>query len=589
MKDEIANIAKLGERRSKTIRAHLRLNHGEDQGFEMPSAQQIQNELRANDDYKLDWDGDIKTLKDVIRKKGWDQDGSFLVVREKPFLVLRMTKFMQMLLMRYGHKSMVFLDSTHGICKYKECSLFYLGVKTNEGYKIVAMFMTNRETQETVVEALQLIKEQNPDFKPEVAMVDYCGAEISSFLDTWPAERAVGDQPRYRGIEVWICQTHRERAWMRNLVKRFGRTEDYDTALRMLREIASAQEIDQADAAWLKLKQHELWSRKMTKMKKGKMTPITNLQQWIDNKWGDILIRKMWQVCYRKRLRIIPCHTTNGSESFNSVTKNVTDLNGHDKIYQVCQKLFEIQLPDEEKKYWRAQKSAGSLDMGHRPDEKEYLINVPNRFYRDCKRISKFNNAHERQYGATEVKKMARSSYHVCSGIAENAPHLVEVHLPRCDCYTFWKRRYLCPHLVKLLDREVVKWEELPATYRDHPYFNLNEDNAEPSEDPCIYESNSVTARPATPVDEDDDMLEEDEFNPLDLDINEEQESSDDDIDEYYEIKGREKLESSVALLNSYFYHPSMFSVDNEEAREKLNKMIEDAAEFARNIVGARL
>ena len=38
----------------------------------------------------------------------------------------------------------------------------------------------------------------------------------------------------------------------------------------------------------------------------------------------------------------------------------------------------------------------------------------------------------------------------------------------------FRKRRYLCPHLVKLLDEGLVKWEELPQRYREHPYFNLD-------------------------------------------------------------------------------------------------------------------
>ena len=36
------------------------------------------------------------------------------------------------------------------------------------------------------------------------------------------------------------------------------------------------------------------------------------------------------------------------------------------------------------------------------------------------------------------------------------------------------KRRYLCPHVVKLLDDGLVKWEELPQRYREHPYFNLD-------------------------------------------------------------------------------------------------------------------
>ena len=52
------------------------------------------------------------------------------------------------------------------------------------------MFLTNNEVQATVVKALQIVRDSNPTFKPTVAMVDYCGAEISAFRLTWPAEKA---------------------------------------------------------------------------------------------------------------------------------------------------------------------------------------------------------------------------------------------------------------------------------------------------------------------------------------------------------------------------------------------------------------
>ena len=52
------------------------------------------------------------------------------------------------------------------------------------------MFITNNELQATVADALQVLRANNPTFKPRVAMVDYCGAEISAFQMTWPAEKA---------------------------------------------------------------------------------------------------------------------------------------------------------------------------------------------------------------------------------------------------------------------------------------------------------------------------------------------------------------------------------------------------------------
>lgn len=47
---------------------------------------------------------------------------------------------MKMLLMKYGHGSMVFMDATHKFTKYKEASLFYIAVKTNEGFKVSTIY-----------------------------------------------------------------------------------------------------------------------------------------------------------------------------------------------------------------------------------------------------------------------------------------------------------------------------------------------------------------------------------------------------------------------------------------------------------------
>ena len=80
------------------------------------------------------------------------------------------------LLKKYG-KEMVFLDVTYKTTRYL-LPLFFLVVKTNVDYQIVATFMTESETLEAITEALGIIKSWNEDLQPLYCMTDYCTAEI---------------------------------------------------------------------------------------------------------------------------------------------------------------------------------------------------------------------------------------------------------------------------------------------------------------------------------------------------------------------------------------------------------------------------
>ena len=63
------------------------------------------------------------------------------------------------LLKKYGNE-MVFLDATYKTTRYL-LPLFYLVVKTNVDYQIVATFVTESETLEAITEALGIIKSWN--------------------------------------------------------------------------------------------------------------------------------------------------------------------------------------------------------------------------------------------------------------------------------------------------------------------------------------------------------------------------------------------------------------------------------------------
>ena len=93
-------------------------------------------------------------------------------------LFVYQTHWQQHLLARYGNE-LVFLDATYRTSKYA-LPLFFLVVKTNVDYQIVATFVCESECTETIEEALSILKEWNPNFSPTLFMTDYSNEEIAA-------------------------------------------------------------------------------------------------------------------------------------------------------------------------------------------------------------------------------------------------------------------------------------------------------------------------------------------------------------------------------------------------------------------------
>ena len=90
------------------------------------------------------------------------------------------------LLLRYG-QDMCFLDATYKTCKYA-LPLFFVCVKTNVGYQVVATFVTQNEQQVDIEEALHIIEQWNPNWKPSFCMTDKRHAEINAIESTFKGE-----------------------------------------------------------------------------------------------------------------------------------------------------------------------------------------------------------------------------------------------------------------------------------------------------------------------------------------------------------------------------------------------------------------
>ena len=94
------------------------------------------------------------------------------------------------------------IEATYKTTKY-DLALFFICVKTNVGYSVVAEFVVQSETAESISEALAKLKLWNPNWCPPYFMSDYSEAELVALEEVFPA------------TTVYLCDFHREQAWDR--------------------------------------------------------------------------------------------------------------------------------------------------------------------------------------------------------------------------------------------------------------------------------------------------------------------------------------------------------------------------------------
>ena len=104
--------------------------------------------------------------------------------QKERLLFIHQAEWQSRLILRYG-QDLAFLDATYKTTKYS-LPLFFVAVKTNVDYIIVAALVVQDETTESISEALSVLKEWNPDWQPKNFMTDLCEEEINSLESVFP-------------------------------------------------------------------------------------------------------------------------------------------------------------------------------------------------------------------------------------------------------------------------------------------------------------------------------------------------------------------------------------------------------------------
>ena len=121
--------------------------------------------------------------------------------KQQSLLWVHQEPWQQQLMLKYGN-IISLMDATYKTTRY-DLPLFFISVRTNTGYCIVAEFIVQSESAESIKEAIAVLKEWNPEWCPNYFMTDFSEAEIQALESSFPSST------------IYLCDFHREQAWER--------------------------------------------------------------------------------------------------------------------------------------------------------------------------------------------------------------------------------------------------------------------------------------------------------------------------------------------------------------------------------------
>ena len=101
----------------------------------------------------------------------------------------------------------------------------------------------------SIIEAMSILKEENPTWKPKHFMIDFCEQEINAIKTVFPQ------------TFVFLCDFHQEQAWELWVNKSFNGVNQAETddILKQLLEVANAESVEAFDKAVEALQDRKFW------------------------------------------------------------------------------------------------------------------------------------------------------------------------------------------------------------------------------------------------------------------------------------------------------------------------------------------
>ena len=146
---------------------------------------------------------------------------------------------------------LVLMDATYKTCKLA-LPLFFLVVKTNVGYSVIAKFVIQHEGMKSIAEALGILKER----------WDREGVWVANFMINCQQSEENAMWGVLPETGVYLCGFHRLQAWLRWLVNtKNGVSGHKDQVLGLLWNIVKATTKDKYMTDLLRLQKLHIWSK----------------------------------------------------------------------------------------------------------------------------------------------------------------------------------------------------------------------------------------------------------------------------------------------------------------------------------------
>jgi MULE transposase domain/SWIM zinc finger len=358
-------------------------------------------------------------------------------------LFIFQSKWQQDLMKRYGN-NISLLDATYKTTKYS-LPLFFVAVKTNAAYCVVATFIVQSEAASKIREALSIISSWNKDWKPQYFMTDYSEAEINAIAEVFP------------DAAVHLCSFHREQAWTRWLKKGGNIRADDETDIKKLwRDIAKSRTVQDYEACLDVWKKSEVCRENPKAQQYFAREWIPQVHRWVPALQSDDFL---WKV-----------ETNNGLENQNRVIKRKFLQHCADKTLSGMVRVVHDQfLPDSITKYITANAKMNPKYKSFSSSVPTFLHDRPTNFIKHV--WSRYKSA-QTEFTKDHIAVLGSGMFTVQSEGDSDSHYIVDIDNANCSCYDFTKWHLPCKHMCAIfIYCPGVSFEDLPSTYRNNPYF----------------------------------------------------------------------------------------------------------------------
>ena len=156
------------------------------------------------------------------------------------------------------------MDATYKTCKLA-LPLFFLVVRTNVGYSVVAEFIIQHEDTTSITEALTILRKR----------WDECDIEVGNFMIDCQQSEENTIHAVFPDSVVYLCTFHRLQAWLQWLINTKNGVSNYQTyCMALLRAVGDAKTEDGYTKALMALQKSHVWSR------------FPNFRNYYTNQWA---------------------------------------------------------------------------------------------------------------------------------------------------------------------------------------------------------------------------------------------------------------------------------------------------------------